>query len=83
MLDQNGHIMTFSDDMTHAAILSRRKRPGMYPDRNQRHDSFEQILLLHDFSARRDLRLRTQISSSLFKLGTHYDNGNNFKRGVQ
>ncbi len=36
MLDQNGHIMTFSDDMTHTAILARPKRRGMYPKRNQR-----------------------------------------------
>src|SRR5512147_691686 len=28
MIDQDGHIMAFSDDVTHAAILSRRRAAG-------------------------------------------------------
>lgn len=41
--------MTFSDQVTHTVILSRRKRRGMYPERNQasidlRADRIEQAL---------------------------------------
>lgn len=42
MIDQDGHIMTFSDQVTHTVILSRRKRRGMYPERNQKNTSTTQ-----------------------------------------
>jgi len=31
MIDQYGHIMTFPYQFTHALIVSRRERRGMYP----------------------------------------------------